>query len=90
MSTFDSVHPVLESGFLDRHVGDHHGDVAEDGGEDEDADQEVSGDKEELRVVPGLWLGCLPYGGEGEGGPVETVDILGGQAGVALANISQN
>ena len=44
--TFDSVHPVLESCFLHRHVGDDHGDVAEDGGEDEDADQEVSGDED--------------------------------------------
>ena len=76
MSTFDSVHPVLESGFLHRHVGYHHGDVAEDGGEDEDTHQEVPSDKEELSVVPWLGLGSLPDGGEGEGGPVETVDIL--------------
>ena len=44
--TFDSVHPVLEGCFLHRHVGDDHGDVAEDGGEDEDAYQEVSCDED--------------------------------------------
>ena len=44
--TFNSVHSVLEGCFLHRHVGDDHGDVAEDGGEDEDAYQEVSCDED--------------------------------------------
>ena len=54
------------------HVGDHGPDVADDGGKDEHADEEVDGDEEVLEIS--LWLGSLSDGGEGEGGPVEAVD----------------
>ena len=59
------------------HVGDHGANVTHDGGEDEDTNEEIKGDEQVLHVL--LWLGGLPYGGEGQGGPVEAVDVLRGE-----------
>ena len=69
---FDGVHLVTEVSSRGVHVGDHGPDVADDGGEDEHADEEVDGDEEVLEIS--LWLRSLSDGGEGEGGPVEAVD----------------
>ena len=73
----DGVHlvPELRPGGV--HVGDHGADVSHNGGEYEDPEKEVDGDEEILRVL--LWLWSLPDGGESEGGPVEAVDVLGGE-----------
>ena len=68
----DRVHLVPELRSRGVHVGDHGPDVADDGGKDEHADEEVDGDEEVLEIS--LWLRCLSDGGEGEGGPVEAVD----------------
>ena len=68
----DRVHLVPELRSRGVHVGDHGPDVADDGGKDEHADEEVDRDKEVLEIS--LWLRGLSDGGEGEGGPVEAVD----------------
>ena len=68
----DRVHLVPELRSRGVHVGDHGPDVADDGGKDEHADEEVDGDEEVLEIS--LWLRGLSDGGEGEGGPVEAVD----------------
>ena len=95
----DGVHLVPELGPRRVHVGDHRADVPHDRGEDQHANQEVDRDKNILQVlVTGLKtsssgrggiylgrLGGLPDGGEGEGGPVEAVDVLAGQAVVVEA-----
>ena len=56
------------------HVGNHGPDVAHDRGKDEDADEKVKGDKEVLNVL--LGLGRLADRREGEGRPIEAVDVL--------------
>ena len=68
----DRVHLVSELRSRSIHVGDHGPDVADDGGKDEHADEEVDSDEEVLEIS--LWLRGLSDGGEGEGGPVEAVD----------------
>ena len=68
----DRVHLVPELRSRGVHVGDHGPDVADDGGKDEHADEEVDGDEEVLEIS--FWLWSLTDGGEGEGGPVEAVD----------------
>ena len=68
----DRIHLVPELRSRGVHVGDHGPDVADDGGEDEHADEEVDGDEEVLKIS--LWLWGLSDGSEGEGGPVEAVD----------------
>ena len=78
----DSIHLVPELGPGGVHVGNHGADVPHDGGEDEDPDEKVKGDEEVLHVL--LRLGGLTYGGEGQGGPVEAVDVLGGEGLISL------
>ena len=72
----------LRSGSV--HVRDHGADVSNDRGEDENADEEVDGDEEVLDVLDGLWR--FSDGGQREGGPVETVNVLRGQFGRALVD----
>ena len=67
----DGVHLVLELRPGRVHVGDHGSDVAHDGGEDEDPDEEVHGDKQILHVLHRL--GGLADGGQRKCGPVEAV-----------------
>ena len=74
---FDGIHLVSELCPGCVHVGDHGADVTHDGGEDEDTNEEIKGDEQVLHVL--LWLGGLPYGGEGQGEPVEAVDVLRGE-----------
>ena len=52
-----SIHPVLEFISCRIHVGNHRSDVANDGGKDEDAYQEVDGDKSvpANQMLVGLW-----------------------------------
>ena len=61
-----------------------HGNVAEDGGKDEDPDEEVPGDEAELVVVVRLRQRRLSDLGEGQSGPVEAVAILRGQGRISL------
>ena len=61
-----------------------HGNVAEDGGEDEHPDEEVPGHKAELIVVVWLRQGRLPDLGKSKSGPVEAVAILRGQGRISL------
>ena len=57
----DGVHLVLELCPRRVHVGDHAANVADDGGEDEDADEEVNGHEEVFDVLHRL--GGLAYKG---------------------------
>ena len=68
------VHLVPELSPWGVHVGDHWPNVPHDCGEDEHTNEEVDGDKEVLEVAFGLRR--LSDGGEGEGWPVEAVDVL--------------
>ena len=78
----DGVHLVPELCPGGVHVGDHGPDISHDSGEYEDTEEEVNCDEEILRVL--LRLRGLPDGGEGQGGPVEAVDVLCGEGVIAL------
>ena len=62
---FDGVHLVPEVCPGGVHVGDHGADVAHDGGEYEDTQQEVDGDEEILGVL--FWLWSFSYSSKSEG-----------------------
>ncbi len=70
----DSVHLVLEFRPRCIHIRDHGANVADDGGENQHADEEVHGDEEILQILD--WLRSFSNRCQRERRPVETVDVL--------------
>lgn len=77
---FDGVDPSLELGSRGIHVGNHGAHISHDCGEDQHPHEKIKDHEEVLFISDGG--GHLSDGGEGEGRPVEAVDVTPSQGGI--------